>query len=802
MKRDKKKTKSNFNVRLSFFMSLFFVVLFLAMTVGYAAFTALISISGNVDLALNGNFIISNVTKVSGNNTNDDNPSWTDEAIDFNLSFIKSNEENPVYNATYDITVENNTFYERLLNDLLINLRVLSIENEELGDLDFDITNFQNGEVMESFTNKTFRVVITFTPKVEQDEYDIEGNLSIDSSEKASGVITVNSFSPTTGNIKEGRLQQVTINLSSTYVSDRVFTINGNSDKIDIVDSNGNQLSNFTIRGNSEGEAFTFYLKAKSDALFPEDTFNLTLSLLSNGLPNVRLGSVVLDVDKHEEYVDTTPPIISNVTASMSNEVGVVNLTWSGTDDFSGVDSYTVLVLNDNNTVVQTINNVTNTEVSINGLSNGANSSRYNFKVYGKDTLGNTASSSDISNATTGSGYCSSSGLASYQWVFDVVRNLDNLSFSGENTVNIGSNYSCTISPSNNLMYSLPDTITINMAGRTLSANTDYTYNVNTGDITINNVNGDIDITATAGRGVICLIEGTKVLMGDNTYKNIEDIGYDDLISAWSYNTGTTVPVYPIWIESVGTAHEYTKTSFSDGTSLSTSGDHAVYNYDLSMFVSTLDKDNYHVGSTVAKIENGKIKKVKIKKIETIEKKVKLYHVISSGYFNIISDNVLTTDRTLMISNQYGFTKNITWPKNTREVVISDKNNLYEYSEFKDMMPYYMFKGLRVGEGKYLVNNNFISLEDFKLYLRSFPANPDYYINVEVNSNNKRLWMVTTSLDKVTNSNKNKYKMVEGSTYKLPYRFGVKCYRNAVDNKCYKAGTSFKVYSGMHFIAE
>jgi hypothetical protein len=338
------------------------------------------------------------------------------------------------------------------------------------------------------------------------------------------------------------------------------------------------------------------------------------------------------------------------------------------------------------------------------------------------------------------------------------------------------------------------------MGNRNLTRGTDYTYSANNGRITINNVSGNITITANGTRNAICLVEGTKVLMANNRYKNIEDINYDDLMYVWGHDTGHLEAEYPIWIEKVSTVNEYLKTTFSDGTTLSTSGDHGVYNYDLGMFVSVLDRDNYHVGSTVAKIKNGKISKVKITKLETVKKKVKLYHIISNRYFNIIGNDVLTTDRTLMISNLYGFTNNITWSK-VRKDFISNENNLYKYEEFS-FMPYYLFKGLRIPEGKFLVDNNFISYEEFILYLTIYPANKDYYRAVEVDKNNNRLWMVTTSFDMVNDKNKDRYKVKEGSIYTLPNKRNVKCFRSSIDKKCYKANDKVKIYSGTHFSVE
>ena len=622
-----KRKNSNINdyklLKLNMTLSLFFVGIFLSISVGYALFTQVINMSGNVSLGTQGEFQITNVVKASSNNTTNEAPTWTDDSIDFNLTFVKSNEANPVYNATYNITLTNDTFYERLISAFNFNFTVNGEDEQSLGTLAFEITNFEEGEVMQPLSEKVITVTFTFVPIVDQETYDVEGGGSVESNEKPFGEITVNSMSPSTGSIKDGALQQVTVSLNSTYETVKEISFNVASDKVELVNSGGVALSTFNLQPNAQNQSFTFYIKAKSDALFPDDTLTTSLSVVSSGLPNVSLGNITLDVNKYEAYVDTTPPIISNVVAVQSNEVGVVNLTWDGEDDYSGIKEYTILVCDGSGTVINTIPSVTDDNYTVRNLSNGTQASTYNFKVYGTDNDGNTASSSDISNATTSSGYCSQSGSDSYQWVFSVTRNLNNISGTGDNSVNIGNTYTCTLRANNN--YSLPDSITVKMGNRDLTSGTDYTYNRSNGSVSIPNVNGNITITATGNWS--CLVEGTKVLMADGSYKNVEDIGYDDLMAVWSYNTGSLVSEYPIWIETESSTDVYLEISFSDGTKLKTYGEHGIYNYDLGMFVITEDREYFDVGTTVAKVKNGKLKLVKVTNLEYIRKEVKGFSV-------------------------------------------------------------------------------------------------------------------------------------------------------------------------------
>ena len=68
---------------------------------------------------------------------------------------------------------------------------------------------------------------------------------------------------------------------------------------------------------------------------------------------------------------------------------------------------------------------------------------------------------------------------------------------------------------------------------------------------------------------------------------------------------------------------------------------------------------------------------------------------------------------------------------------------------------------------------------------------------------NKNAWMVTTSLDNVTDLNKSQYLRVEGSTYSLPnvYDKNFIGWLNYSDNIMYQPGDKITVYHGMHFEA-
>ena len=245
--------------------------------------------------------------------------------------------------------------------------------------------------------------------------------------------------------------------------------------------------------------------------------------------------------------------------------------------------------------------------------------------------------------------------------------------------------------------------------------NGQYTYSTNTRILTIENVTGNIRIAAQ-GYQQTCLVEGTKILLYNGTTKNIEDINYDDLLAVWNHDTGSLTYEYPLWIENEHESNKYIEITFSDNTKLNIVNDHGLYDVEHKKYIRISDEE-FKVGARIAKItDDGDFSEVTITNIQEINKKVKYYFVGSTTYFNIIANNVLTTDSNTLISNFYGFDEKAKWPEQ-KQYIVNDSNNILPYEQFKDVLPYYLYKGFRAGEVGFLVNNNIITIDQFKYYL-------------------------------------------------------------------------------------
>ena len=373
------------------------------------------------------------------------------------------------------------------------------------------------------------------------------------------------------------------------------------------------------------------------------------------------------------------------------------------------------------------------------------------------------------------------------------------LQSSGADTANIYQQYETTLS----LVWwagarALPDTVTITMKGRSLASGSDYTYDSSSGKIIINKVDGDIRIQAES-KSTSCFVEGTKIRLADGGYKNVEDIDYDDLLMVYDHENGGVTYEYPIWIEKGKKASVYQKTTFSDGSYLNTYGLHSVFSYDKMNFVNVLDKDNFHVGTRIVKIDEfGRQKIVKVTKIEQIHEDINYYHVSSTRYHNVLANDVLTTDGTGVTTYLYSFKDDLTWGSDRDEFLA--KGDIFTYEFLKPIFPKYLYYGYRMAEGKNPYNKGLLDI-DYIAELLDVSNTKE----IMKDDDGHTLWMVTTSDDVVTPFNKHKFLMREDSYYKLPKPLHKKDFigwLNTGDNKIYKPGDKVQVLYGTHFIAK
>ena len=222
---------------------------------------------------------------------------------------------------------------------------------------------------------------------------------------------------------------------------------------------------------------------------------------------------------------------------------------------------------------------------------------------------------------------------------------------------------------------------------------------------------------------------------------------------------------------------------------------------DALKYVSVADSQNFHIGTKVAKInEDGSISIVLVEKIEIVNEKTSYYNVSSTRYHNIIAENLLTTDGSILSSNVFSFDDNITWTDERDEFLKS--NDLFVYEQFRFIFPKFnfpehIFRGYRMEEMKHLYNQGLLDINMYYDNLKNLGTDTMKDID------GTNLWMVTTSEDKVIN--KKDFLRKQGSYYTLPHPKNKENFigwYNTSDGKMYNPTDKVKIVYGMHFIAK
>ncbi len=769
-----------------------------------------------------GKVAITSITHVAGSDKNvasSTTPTFSDMNASFDIVFRRpEGSTETAFETEYEVTIDNTHYNDYIFRGLDFNPQITASADSDTANLSLIPNGINEGDIIASGESKTFTVKLVLTTNNPDGQYTTSTTTQVDTTpdnEEETGTITA-TITPRTGDLRSPlTLANFTVTVNSTYTSDKEFRLISSNSNLEIVNRSGAALGTLTIHGESE-ETYQISVKVANGATFMQNTATMNAYLSTEGLSNIAIDQLTINVDVFD-VPDTTKVTVSNLQLSYyydkTNNRPSIKATWDR-DDIGGtpVTNYVVTAYNSNGTSAATCQtNSAARECLLTGLSENTD---YYAVVYGIDEAPNSGQS-DVSSATTSPGYATRSSTNRWTWTYTVTRNLTNMTIttnsSGGTTAIKGSSYTLVFTAndaSNNNSYAVPETMTVNMAN---SSGDFYTYqrtnNNRTGTITISEVTGNITISGsrTGSGGGICLVEGTKVKLYDGTYKNIEDIKYYDLLSTWSYETGSLTYEYPIWIEKSYESNTYEETTFSDGTILRTVGLHQVFSLDDNKFVNIYDENGYiKVGTKVAKEVDGTIVPIEVTKVETINKRVKYYYVASSIYYNIISEDIITTSDQIVpgvtLSNMYGFDENIKWPS-ARKEIINKKGALYTYKDL-DVMPYYLYYGSRGNETKLFVNLGYATTPALIEYLLATQLNPSKTVPPITDKRGNRLWMVTTSDDDIKDYTKYLYKEDHIYTLKKPKNTkNFVGWFNTVDGKMYKAGSRYRIIHGTHFIA-
>ena len=177
-----------------------------------------------------------------------------------------------------------------------------------------------------------------------------------------------------------------------------------------------------------------------------------------------------------------------------------------------------------------------------------------------------------------------------------------------------------------------------------------------------------------------CFIEGTPITLANHTYKNVEDITYDDNLLVWDFDKGEFSQAKPLWIMKQKQAIKYNHLVFSDNSELNTVEQHRIFNIEKGMFTYPMTEDT-PIGTHTL---NDKGEIVELVSKEVVEKEVNYYNIITNYHINLFAGHILTSCR---LSNIYPI-KDFKYVKDNREIIPFEKFNV----------PKEYYDGLRLGE--------------------------------------------------------------------------------------------------------
>ena len=141
-----------------------------------------------------------------------------------------------------------------------------------------------------------------------------------------------------------------------------------------------------------------------------------------------------------------------------------------------------------------------------------------------------------------------------------------------------------------------------------------------------------------------CFAKGTKILLPNGIYKNIEDLSYNDEIITWNFYTGKyESSKIAILVDHGEEIYNVLNLIFSDDYGISIIADHGLFDYDLNKFVYiTIDNYKEYIGHKFVVYKNGENHIVTLLRGYIEEKLTNAYSITSAINYNVIANNLLT----------------------------------------------------------------------------------------------------------------------------------------------------------------
>ena len=138
-----------------------------------------------------------------------------------------------------------------------------------------------------------------------------------------------------------------------------------------------------------------------------------------------------------------------------------------------------------------------------------------------------------------------------------------------------------------------------------------------------------------------CLAAGSRISLKDGTFKNIEDITFDDELLVWNFDDGVFDSAKPLWIMEACKTSQYNLLKFSDGSELKTIIQHRIFNVEKGQFTYPMTDDT-PIGTTTFN-SNGEF--IHLVSKEVVDEPVDYYNIITTYHINLFANSILTSCR-------------------------------------------------------------------------------------------------------------------------------------------------------------
>ena len=151
-----------------------------------------------------------------------------------------------------------------------------------------------------------------------------------------------------------------------------------------------------------------------------------------------------------------------------------------------------------------------------------------------------------------------------------------------------------------------------------------------------------------------CFVAGTKVLMGDDSVKNIEDVEVGDVVSTYDFD-GQLVIEKLVLETKTPVNHNFVKVHFDDGTINENVADHPYYvvgkgwsskRPEWTKNTHDMDCEKLEVGDICLQVSQDKsIVEQKVVRLETYQEEQKTYNLVVNDTHNYFANNILVHNK-------------------------------------------------------------------------------------------------------------------------------------------------------------